>query len=560
MKGSTILIISLLVSLVSCVRLDLNPLSQSSTGNFYSNQAELELAVNDLYRAGFYDNDPDRYTDSHWERASLGNPITFGTLNADDANVLAFWVTAYQQIARVNSFLANKDRAKANTPAAVFTRLEAEARFFRAFQYGRLITHFGDVPLLKDVIDLNASYQLGRTSKDEILQFVFSELDWAASNLPASYSSGELKRATKGMALGAKARIALYMSKWDVARNAAKAVMDLGVYSLHKNYGELFLKAGQTSPEIIFSIPEGQELGTVISSDPLFVQQYFSRLNGGTAAQIPTWETIDSYECTDGLPIDKSPLYNPKQPFKNRDPRMTMSIVEFGTPWLGFTFQPHPDSLRVMNYKTGTLVSNLDTRSVQNFASWTGFLWKKGIEQYWVDRRVMDTDIIIQRYAEILLMYAEASIELNAIDQSVLDAINQIRARAYGVATSQTNSYPAIRTLNQNQLRTIIKRERRVEFAREGLRYMDLIRWRIAEKALSKPVIGFPDPVNQDRAKWPFPGTPTIDDDGIPDYTAMLPFVKVLATRSFDKSKQYVWPIPSVERRINVSLTQNPGY
>ncbi|GAB3985518.1 RagB/SusD family nutrient uptake outer membrane protein [Spirosoma daeguense] len=559
MKPSIIFLLSVVLGLTGCVNLDLNPLSQSSTGNFYTNQAELELAVNDLYRSGFYDNDPDRYTDSHWDRGALGNPITFGTLNADDANVLSYWVTAYQQIARVNSFLANRDRAKANTPVAIFTRLEAEARFFRAFQYGRLITHFGDVPLLKEAIDLNVSYQLGRSSKDEVLQFVFSELDWAANNLPVSYSSGELKRITKGVALGAKARIALYMNKWDVARSAAKAVMDLGVYSLHKNYAELFLKAGQTSPEIIFSLPQGQEFGAVISADPLVVQQYFNRLNGGTAAQIPSWEIIDSYECTDGLPIDESPLYNPKQPFKNRDPRMTMSIVEFGTPWLGFTFQPHPDSLQVRNYKTGAMVSNLDTRAVQNFASWTGFLWKKGIEQYWVDRRVMDTDIIIQRYAEILLMYAEANIELNTIDQSVLDAINQIRARAYGVTPGQTN-YPAIRTLNQKQLRTILKRERRVELAREGLRYMDLIRWQIAEKALSKPVIGFPDPANQDRTKWPFAGTPAIDDDGIPDYTALMPFVKVLANRSFDKSKQYLWPIPAVERRINPLLTQNSGY
>lgn len=239
---------------------------------------------------------------------------------------------------------------------------------------------------------------------------------------------------------------------------------------------------------------------------------------------------------------------------------MTMSIVEFGTPWLGFTYQPHPDSLLVMNYKTGTKVSNLDSRSVQAFASWTGFLWRKGIEQDWVDRRIADTDVILARYAEVLLTYAEAKIELGEIDESMFNAINQVRARAYGVNVSDTSHYPAVKTNDPDALRTVIKRERRVEFTKEGLRYMDLIRWRIAGKALGQPVLGFPDPVNQDRAKWPFPGVPKIDKDGIPDYTSLKNDVKVLATRTFDEKRQYLWPVPSIEMRINGALSQNDGY
>lgn len=160
----------------------------------------------------------------------------------------------------------------------------------------------------------------------------------------------------------------------------------------------------------------------------------------------------------------------------------------------------------------------------------------------------------------MLLTYAEAKVELGEIDASVLNAINQVRARAYGVTADQTGSYPAITTTVPGELRTIIKRERRVEFVKEGLRYMDLIRWRLAEKALTRPVIGLPDPASQDRSKWPFPGTPQIDADGIPDYSALTDDIKILAERDFDKDRQYLWPIPSSERRINENLTQNTGY
>jgi len=72
--------------------------------------------------------------------------------------------------------------------------------------------------------------------------------------------------------------------------------------------------------------------------------------------------------------------------------------------------------------------------------------------------------------------------------------------------------------------------------------------------------VGLPDPANQNRAKWPFPGTPKIDEDGIPDYSALMSDIKILAERNFDKTRQYLWPIPSSERRINPVLTQNAGY
>jgi hypothetical protein len=535
-------------------------LSEPSTASFYSNQTELELAVNDLYRLDFWGNDNEQFTDNYWHRGQLGNAVTFGTMNSEDAAVQAYWTICYKAIARVNTFLANKDRASATTPEAVMIRLEAEMRLIRAYEFSRLITHFGDVPFLLEPTALEESYNITRTNKEEILNFIFTELDFAAANLPQTYGSG-VKRLTKGAALAVKARTALYNDKWTIARDAALAIMQLsgaGAYSLHSSYAQLFLKPGESSPELIISIPRDE--AQKVFSTGTGVQDQIPRNTGGFGAQIPTREMVDAYECIDGKPIDESPLYDPMDPFKNRDPRLTASIVEFNTQWLGYAYQPHPDTLTVFSSKENRRVSNRDSRTVAAFASYTGFLWKKGIDQSWVDKVSEDNDAIIIRYAEILLTYAEAKIELGEIDATVLDAINQVKARGYGVTVSQTALYPPVITTDVSELRKILRRERRVEFAKEGLRYMDLIRWKLAEKVLTKPVIGLPDPATQNRAKWPFPGVTPIDEDGVMDYSIFGSDVKIVAQRSFDKSRQYLWPIPALERRVNPNLTQNPNY
>ncbi|WP_256011688.1 RagB/SusD family nutrient uptake outer membrane protein [Desertivirga xinjiangensis] len=544
----------------SCADLDLTPPSEASTGSFYSNQTELEIAVNDLYRLDFWGNDNEQYTDNYWHRGSLGNAVTFGTMNSEDVTVRDYWLNCYKVIARANSFLANMQKAAANTPANTLSRLEAEMRLIRAYQYSRLITHFGDVPLVTSPMKLGEAYSIVRTNKEEILKFIFTELDFAAQNLPQTYGSG-LKRLTKGAALGIKARTALYMNKWTEARDASLAVMNLtgaGSYSLHSNFSQLFLKAGESSSEIIISIPRDE--AQKVAASGTNVQDQLPRNAGGFGAQIPTREMMDAFECIDGKPIDESPLYSPTDPFKNRDPRLTATIVEFNTQWLGYNYQPHPDALTVFSSKENRNVSNRDSRSVAAFASFTGLLWKKGIEQSWADKFVDDSDVIILRFAEMLLTYAEASVELGEIDASVLEAINKVRARAYGVAVTQPAMYPAVTTIDPAELRKIVRRERRVEFAKEGLRYMDLIRWRLAEKALTRPVIGLPDPSKQDRTKWPFPGVTPLDDDGIADYEVFGDDVKIVAERNFDKTRQYLWPIPAQEIRVNPLLTPNPNY
>jgi len=164
-------------------------------------------------------------------------------------------------------------------------------------------------------------------------------------------------------------------------------------------------------------------------------------------------------------------------------------------------------------------------------------------------------------------MYAEAKIELNQIDQSVLDAMNTVRARAYGVDKSATDKYPAFTAMDQKTLRTQLRMERRVEFPNEGLRYQDLIRWRIMNVAMSKKeyMMLYPSTllvekvVNDGDWFWPF--APDIDENGLADFTKMEAAGKcaAMSEKKWD-DRQYLWPIPTTEIQINPNMTQNPGY
>ena len=138
---------------------------------------------------------------------------------------------------------------------------------------------------------------------------------------------------------------------------------------------------------------------------------------------------IDSYECIDGLSIDKSPLYNPQKPFENRDPRLGYTCVVPGSVFGGYQFESHKDSIECWNYNTNpaTRVANQD--ALNAYATFSGYCWRKYAEWSQNDPTVGETPIILLRYADVLLMYAEAKIEANKIDASVYDAINLVRQR-----------------------------------------------------------------------------------------------------------------------------------
>ena len=570
MKKRSIILLLIGFILFSCNDLNLNPLSEASSENWYTTVDGVDMGVKYLYSNQYWNtNQKDKtaavWTDSwtdDWTNRTNVSEVTGGTVNSQDDIVEYEWSTRYECIANANIVLEKLEDSSFDIDETRRNELIALAKFARAYQYSKLIFFYGDVPYYEKVLDIESAFALSRTDKLEILQKIYADYDYAASVLPVSYSSTELRYATKGAVLGFKARIALYMSDWATARDAAKACMDLGEYELLPDFYDVI--SDKNNAEVVFAVARDLELGYAIKTTR--PRQAMTRNSGNTDYVQPSWDLFCAFLCTDGLPIDESPLYNPQKPFDNRDPRCAATIVEFGSRHLGFRYTAHPDSLQAWSYLSNKWVPNRESKAVDQYATFNGLAWRKGIkEENYQHYSTVDDDDVVLRYADILLMYAEAKIELGEINQSVLDALNAVRSRAYNNSGIE---YPEITTTNQSELRQIVRLERRMEFAFEARRYYDIIRWKLADKVLNNyPIYGLLD-LDELREKvvnaglWFFPDIPSVDDDGVSDFSAMYNdgLIKLLATRRFDASKQYLWPIPSSEILINKNLVQNPGY
>lgn len=552
--------------LCSCSKLDLYPLDTGSNDSWYKTEDQMVMSIRGLYRTVFWPLDNDYWADDHQSRSNL-NIITGGTINGESSEVKNRWQNCYKAIARANTILANLDNAQERLGISEEkVRLyRAQTLVARAAQYCILTTYFGDVVYVDKEISIDEAFRMGRTDKSEILEKVYADLETAAADLPVSYT-GSVELATRGAALAIKARYALFNGEWQIAADAARRCMDLGVYELYPDFSKLFLASTAHASENILSWPRSVDLD--ITLDPGNVMGYCTRNRGGYASEYPSWELFCSFLCRDGKPIDESPLFNPHKPFENRDPRCAATIAEFGTEHLGVIYDPNPYSFNVMNNITGKQIKNLDCNSNSMYASFNGLVRKKGVDEDWVNNQTFKVapDYVFIRYAEVLLIYAEAKIELGQIDASVLNAINSVRARAYGVQLSQTSAYPAVTALGQDEMRRIVRLERRMELAYEGLRYMDLLRWKLAEKALNQPNYGLLDNTGLkklcDDGNWFFAYVPEIDEDGIADFSRLYEdgLCKIISKRNFDASKNYLWPIPSQEVLTNPFLGQNDNY
>ncbi|WP_339705975.1 RagB/SusD family nutrient uptake outer membrane protein [uncultured Kriegella sp.] len=573
--------IAILLTGFSCTELDLVQEDAASSATWYQNKDQFRQSLNEGYREVFWPTDESAagLTDD-WQRRDALDAIKAGTVSSEYSKAEDDWENVYKAITRVLVVIEQLENQTvlSDDDTALFM---GEANFLRASYWSYLISHYGDVPFYEKELTVDESFEMGRTDKAEILQKIYGYYDNAALNLPVSYNG--LKYATKGAAYAMKARIALYMGDFAVAAEASEDCMDLGEYELHSDFAELFRSSTKNSNETIFHIPRSSDLNVIRNDN---VRDFLPRNHGGWGARNPTWELLASFECTDGLPIDESPLFDPQNPFKNRDPRCNMTIVPFGSledgdglssadgsNFMDIEYTPHPEKKEVLDFASGDLRRNDDTPSVAAFASFNGLAWKKGIDEDWKDYRT-DPDLIVIRYADVLLMYAESKIELNQIDQSVLDAMNQVRDRAY--ANSGIPN-PEIVTTDQTELRYKVRNERRAELAFEGRRYMDLIRWRLAQKALTGNSYGMLN-VSTDANVGAAPTGPLVDDvvapglwfwgmtpeigaDGLPDFSALLNagLCRSLNTINFPE-RQYLWPIPASERLLNPNLTQNEGY
>lgn len=563
---------------LSCAKLDLNPPAAASSENWYSSADEVRISLNDFYRSTFYVIESewvmDRNTDDWSQRTNI-YPFANGSVDASTAksniNIKTTWSYSYKNISRANRILAACDKLEGKYSADEINALRAEARFFRAFAYARVITLWGDAPFYLESITPEQAFEMGRTDKKVILEQIYKDYDFAAQYLPLDNSNGKVTRVEKGAALAFKARIALYQKDYGTAAEAAKACMDLDKYSLYPDYGAMFRDKTKHC-ESIFAIVRSSDLEIDEDGNPMTqsIKSFIARSAGGTHNAQPSWELLATYEMTNGKTIDEQGSgFDPHDPFAGRDPRCAETFAVPGSRIYGIDWNPAPDKEETMDYLSGKLITNKDSKGGKDAtnASYNGCCLRKGAQEEWRTRLYNDNPTVLMRYADVLLMYAEAKIELNDIDQTVLACINDIRARAYGVKRSQTTLYPAITTTDQAQLRKILRRERRVELAWENLRWFDLQRWGLLEHAYSHNMYGFSRTASinktaQADGKWFWPAAPTFDEEGFPCFENIVDGTYIVqhGERHYDP-KVNLWPLPSDDVLImNNKLPQNPGY
>lgn len=570
MKKILFAISAVIFALSSCTSLNIAPTSEPSSDNWYQNGEQVAISLNDLYRTYLYAIENEYWTDRRcddWAQRDQVYDLCNGSTTSATSFYSTEWLNTYKGISRAIRVIESIDRLGNPSELQAF---KAEASFFRAYLYGRLTVCWGDCPFYTESITYQEAYNMRRTGVDTVKVQVYKDYDFAIDNLPVDNTNGGVWRVNKGAAMALKARYALMMGDYEECAKQCKAVMDLGAYKLYysesniaDSYGEYFRDKTITNGETIFAIGRSFALA---ESETESIKSWVLRTAGGTAVAQPSWDLLAAYECTDGKTINDSPLFDPHNPFNNRDPRCAMTFVVPGTSIYGVVFDPHPATLEVFDEKAGKNVKNKDTQANDQYAPYNGCCIRKGVQQEWRDGLYNENPVVICRYADVLLMYAEAKMELGQIDASVLNAINQVRARAYGVKTiAELPAEIRITTTSQSELRKIIRRERRVELSWEGIRFFDLRRWGLLEKCYSVHYYGFKhtnELVAYEKAgNWFWPEIPMLDEDGFADFTVMEQkgLIAKYGHHQYDAKVEH-FPIPDTEIIINPNLIQNPGY
>ncbi len=516
---SLIMIALLLVGLTACQEdfLEKTPIDQGSVDGFFETQEDVIRAVNGIYDVfqgsiwggSFYwmHQNFDIMTDNGvgccpWEQQysviakGEHNPTTGGIINSK-------WDFGYEGIFRANSVLENI--GKVGMDPATETAIIAEVRFLRGLIYQELTNLFGDVPLVLTVLSRDDALGVTRNPKSEVLSAIYDDLDFAEQNLDLTPFNGDVGRPTKQAAIAVKTRLKLYNNDYAGAAAEAQKLMDLSaanpdLIGLEENYLDVFSPDNENNKEVLFDIQyvegtqgEGNFMQVALAPGPEGTP------GNGWGSITPTDQLANSFYMTDGLSIDESPLYDPENPYISRDPRMYANLF------------------------------------IPGVSTWRGEVYSEALSGFspfyavrkWVDEDALigengcscnETNVILFRYADILMMYAEAMNEMNGPTPEVYDAVNQIRARA--------GMPPFPEGLTQDEMREEIKHERHVEFPWEGTRYFDLIRWGDAAEV-------------------------------IPTVTL---FGESLDARVFIEPTHNLFPVPQKEIDLNPNLTQNPGF
>lgn len=525
-------------SVAGCQKLNQAPTDQYTDVNYWSTPQNANALLNTAY-AQMFQSSNFFYNEGLSDNAYVGRgdqdnafTISTGSYTASLSRFETEWDSAYGCIKSCNVLLDNVNRIPAY-PADQKALLIAQARFIRAFRYWRLMTWFGDVPLFSHDISLAESQSIVRTPRAQVLQFVLNELDTVKAMLPKSWDAADRGRVTSGAAEALKARVELYEGNWQAVANICDTLINTpayGSWSLVSNYSQIFSPANEHNSEVILDQEYVPNIRTYAWTFDFIPISAGARDN----ALAPTQELVNDYLMLNGDSINQAGSgYDINNPYANRDPRMTATLVYDQYAWT------NPDgSTQTIYIKPGTDPNKSALNAyVSNggFTSPTGYYWRKYFDPTAAPGEVSGLDLILIRYADVLLMYAEAMNELRQMNASVWgQTIGALRARA-GFTDPNALSFNA--AWSQSDLRTIIRRERRCELAFEGLRIFDIRRWKTAQNVLNGWVHG---------AQY---GDPTVDNG----------FVRV-SNRIFDPSRDYLWPIPTYELEQNSHLTQNPNY
>lgn len=499
---------------------------------------------------------------------SIHSPSNRGALGNGRFSYLD-WGSLYSRIRQVNTLLLNIENASF-PDENLRNRIIGEAHFLRAYFYHNLMRSFGGVPIITEVYGLEDDARVPRNTFEQTINFIVDEADMAAELL--SVEPANLGRATKGAALALKSRVLLYaasdlynenpanelvgytsgdqMARWQAAKDAAQVVMDMGIYSLYnqhsdptENYTQLFLTNDDHEEAIMSRF-------FLESRDDGYNPGLHNGPNGyrNWAGNTPIQQLVDDYEMTDGSEFDWNNPEHAAAPYQNRDPRFYATVLYDGAEWRprpteGAEIEPNGiiQTFEEVTLPDGSTRPGLDTRNGP-IEDWNG-----GYSRYYL-RKFIDPNVNHStsekqevpwrffRYAEILLNYAEASIELGD-EEDARRELNKIRARA---------GMPNI-TESGEALMEQYRNERRIEMAFEEQRYFDIRRWKIARDMM----------VDAQGIEIYVEATDYQDRSTYSNYEySIIPNV----SRRAWQDRSYFSPIDINEIRRNDMLEQNPGY
>jgi len=513
------------------------------------------------------------------------------------ADTYADWPQAFSRIRKCNTFIQQATKYASNfSPEWLHKRLD-EARFLRAFTYSYLLMHYGGVPIIDHpqsrIVEGDSAVIIPRSSFEETVNFITSQLDSIVNNnaMPLKYNTGDPNagRATLGAALGLKGWIELFaaspafnnaipaacngtaatpeqiklagygnydLQRWAKAAATNKQFIDNyeGIYKLF-DLSTLWTEKTEYNSEVIFDrqflAPLVKSSFLVFGGGPVYINDIY--YNWGNFC--PTQELVDDFPMANGKAItDAGSGYLDQKPYVNRDPRFYAWIVYDGASYYQKAWMSKPDTIYTRIDKVHPSKNQIDFGSSD--VSNTAYYSRKRVNPaVAADAGKVATppddglNYIFMRYAEVLLNYAEAQNEAVGPDASDYAQIDKLRVRA-GTKTLE-EAYGG-QTLDQNQMREVIHRERRVELCFENKRFYDIIRWRIAEVVMNNFIHGMK-----------ISNTVPADNSGTWTYEAVqLELGKgsgVYHPHVFT-NKMYLLPIPQQAIDYNSKLIQNPGY